>query len=249
MLPLVRMEEYLIVKQLLDNGESNLEEIKELYPSTTNDSLEYAYTYLTDNHVINDPAVNFQYISDDYREYLEDTVDYGLTRYSSEFGEFEGKFKLYGNYTKDQVAMVMLKEKTMDLKIIGTYYDPNHPGDTYVFVGLMKDEKNTAAKLHYKDKFISSAVFQWESKNNTTVNNAEGKKLINTKKVYLFVRKIEKEDGITLPFTYFGTGQFTNMRESFTEEDGKKYPTLLFDIILDQEVPKEYYLDFEIPSK
>jgi len=245
MLPLVRTEEYLIVKQLLDEGETNLEELKESYPNTTEESLEYAYTYLTNNNIVNDSAVDFKYTSDDYREYLKDTVDYGLTRYSSEFGEFEGKFKLYGNYTKDQVAMVMLKEKTMDLKIIGTYYDPNHPGDTYVFVGLKKDE---VGKLNYKDKFISPTVFQWESKNNTTVNNAEGKKLLNTKRVYLFVRKIEKEDGITLPFTYFGTGKFTNMRESFTEEKGQKYPTLLFDIELDTEVSKDYYLDFEIPE-
>ena len=171
-------------------------------------------------------------------------MEYGLTRCEIEYGEFEGKYKMYGNYYKDQVAMVMLKEKTMDLKIIGTYYDPKNVGDTYIFVGLKKDE---IGKLNYKDKFISPTLFQWESKNDTTVNNAEGKKLLATKRVYLFVRKVEKEDNVVLPFTYFGTGKFQNMRTSYTEEKGKEYPTLLFDIVLDTEVPKDYYFDFEIP--
>ena len=64
---------------------------------------------------------------------------------------------------------------------------------------------------------------------------------------------MDDEDGITLPFTYFGTGRFENGRESFVEvlnKDGSKsnVPTLLFDIILDTEVSKEYYFDFEIPE-
>ncbi|MBR2066672.1 MAG: DUF3427 domain-containing protein [Solobacterium sp.] len=77
-------------------------------------------------------------------------------------------------------------------------------------------------------------------------NNSECKKLLDTKKVYLFVRKMKTEDGITLPYTFFGTGRFTNMRESYTEENGIKHPTLLFDILLDYPVPEGYHFDFEI---
>jgi hypothetical protein len=95
---------------------------------------------------------------------------------------------------------------------------------------------------------LSPTVFQWESKKDTTTENAEGKKLLSTKVVHLFIRKMNSEDNITLPFTYFGTGRLTNMRDSFTEEKGQKYPTLLFDVILDNKVPSEYYLDFEIPE-
>ena len=73
-----------------------------------------------------------------------------------------------------------------------------------------------------------------------------------TKKVHVFVRKMDEEDGITSPFTYFGTGVFTNPRKSKvkTIEKGKeKYvDTLLFDIELDNEVPEEYHFEFEIPE-
>ena len=245
MLPLVRPEEYLVMDCLVKNGEIDIEGIHNDYPGTTIRALEYAVNYLRKNGVITD-RVDFSNANSEFSSYLKDTLNYGLTRCDIEFGDFEGKYKLYGNYYKEQVAMVMLKEGVMDLKVIGTYYDPKDAGDTYVFIGLKKDE---TGKLNYKDKFISPSLFQWESKNNTTVDNPEGRKLINTKRVYLFVRKVEKEDGVVLPFTYFGTGHFQNMRTSHTEENGVEYPTLLFDIALDTTVPEDYFLDFEIPNE
>lgn len=132
----------------------------------------------------------------------------------------------------------------------GTKFD--NDGNTYIFVGLKKD-KDKQERTNYKDKFLSSKVFQWESENYTTKTSAIGQRLINTKVVHLFVRKMDEEDGITLPFTYFGTGKFTNMRDSNVEvlnDDGTKElsPTLLFDIILDNKVDEEYYFDFEIPN-
>lgn len=59
---------------------------------------------------------------------------------------------------------------------------------------------------------------------------------------------MESEDTVNLPYTYFDLGTFTNERDSYTEEDSKKHPTLLFDIVLDDEVPEDYHIDFEIPN-
>ena len=65
--------------------------------------------------------------------------------------------------------------------------------------------------------------------------------------------EMDEEDGITLPFTYFGKGIFENMRISFVDSEKKgnpyKAPTLLFDIKLDNVVPEEYHFDFEIPEE
>ena len=171
-----------------------------------------------------------------------------MTRYEIEFGEYEGLFRLYGNYYKEQIMRVLCQKGLMFMK--GTKFDED--GTTYIFVGLKKD-KSKQERTNYKDKFLSSKVFQWESENDTTWDNPVGEKVINTKIIHLFIRKMDDEDGITLPFTYFGTGRFENGRESFVEvlnKDGSKSnaATLLFDIILDKEVPKEYYFDFEIPE-
>lgn len=59
---------------------------------------------------------------------------------------------------------------------------------------------------------------------------------------------MENEDSVTLPYTYFGLGKFSNERNSFTEEQEVKHPTLLYDIILDNEVLEEYFVDFESPN-
>ena len=138
---------------------------------------------------------------------------------------------------------------TMDILLKGTYFD-TLTGDTYVYVGLKKD-KAKQERTDYKDKFISPSILQWESENNVTIDNSIGIKLKNTKNVYVFVRKMDNEDNIILPFTYFGTGKFTNMRESNVKDQktGATYKTLLFDIKLDNIVPEEYFVDFEIPNE
>jgi hypothetical protein len=243
LLPIVRVDEYIIVRQLLKKS-LDLDELLNYNSKVNKETINHALYILKNKKIINERyELNIHSVTEELKDYVLDLIEYGLSRYEAEFGEYEGIFKIFANYYKEQIAMIMLKDGAMDLRIIGTYYDPNNIGDTYVFIGLKKDE---VGKLNYKDKFISPSIFQWESKNNTTVDNAEGKKLINTKRVFLFVRKIEREDGVVLPFTYFGTGKFQNMRVSFTEENGKEYPTLLFDIALDKEVPSMYYLDFEI---
>ena len=132
----------------------------------------------------------------------------------------------------------------------GTKFDED--GTTYVFVGIKKD-KEKEEKTNYKDKFISSSIFQWEAENNTTYDNSIGRKLLSTKIVHVFVRKMDEEDGITSPFTYFGTGVFTNVRKSKVKklmDDGTRneVDTLLFDIELDNEVPEEYHFEFEVPE-
>ena len=37
-------------------------------------------------------------LSADLEKYLTDLLQYGLSRYDIEFGDYDGEFKLYGNY-------------------------------------------------------------------------------------------------------------------------------------------------------
>lgn len=249
LLPLVRVDEYLIINDLLNNNELDINRLIGFNSKVSINTLSNAlYLLKKDKPITLDNKLNIDKLNKEFKDYILDTLNYGLTRYDIEFGEYNGLFKPYGNYYKEQIMRVLCQEGLMFMK--GTKFDDN--GTTYIFVGLKKD-KSKQERTNYKDKFLSAKVFQWESENNTTWDNPVGKKLINTKIIHLFVRKMDDEDGITLPFTYFGTAKFENGRESFIEvlnKDGSKsnVPTLLFDIILDTEVPKEYYFDFEIPE-
>ena len=216
LLPLVRIDEFIILKQLLQDKKIDLKELIHYYDNVTIESLTHAYTNLEKKRIINNQAIDLTKVGKELYDYLQDVINYGITRYETEFGDFKGYYKLYANYYSEQITMILLNDGVLQR---GTYFDKIEANDAFFFVGLKKDDEG---KLNYKDKFLSPTVFQWESKKDTTTENAEGKKLLSTKVVHLFIRKMNSEDNITLPFTYFGTGRLTNMRDSFTEEKGQK---------------------------
>lgn len=245
LLPLTRKEEYLIIDELLKNNEV-LNGFNLIEGRITEFSITSAINNLASKDIIKLSEDSYKLnlsneVSEEFYTFLTDLISYGLTRYDIEFGDFVGQFKLYANYQKDKI-MLELDGKQFAF-MLGTKYDLT-TNTTYVFVGLKKDLV-AKGNFAYKDKFISPNVFQRESVNNTTLTSKEGQKLLNTKVVHLFVRKMDDEDGIVLPFTYFGTGKFTNCRESTNENT----PTLLFDIVLDNEVPEEYRFDFQVPEE
>lgn len=244
LLPLTRREEYLIIKQVLEN-QIDFDLLTKEYKRVNPYSLKTAADNLISRKVIinsNPYKLNCEKGKGTaFEDFLVDLLEYGLERYENEFGDFEGPFKMYGNYQKDKIMMEIDGKQYSYMQ--GTKYDTKNK-ITYVFVGLEKD-KVAKGNFDYKDKFLSPSIFQWESVNKTTKDNAEGKKLLATKIVHLFVRKVDEEDGIVLPFTYFGTGKFTNCRDS--KNNGK--PTLMFDIELDHEVDEEYRFDFQVPEK
>ena len=238
MLPIARLDEYLIIKQLIENKQIDLKRLEGINQHITPESLKNAYENLESLNIVSSNGLsNMASNNEEYIKYITDVLTYGITRYNREFGEYNGLFKLYRNYYKEQASRIMLKKGTLQK---GTYYEDNI---AYIFAGIKKDEEG---RLNYKDKFIDKSTFQWESI--ADVSASEKQHLRNSEKVHLFIRKMENEDSVTLPYTYFGLGKFSNERNSFTEEQGVKHPTLLYNIILDNEVPEDYFVDFEIPN-
>ncbi len=241
LLPIVRCDEMLILREIINDKTLNLNSMIGYNSKVTLETLSHALTMLIkENIILDNKNLTIDTVSEELKNYLNDLINYALEKYERDFGEYVGNFKLMGNYYKEQIMRVSLENSLMFMK--GTKF--NGDGSTYIFVGLKKD-KAKEEKLNYKDKFLSSRIFQWESENNTTIDNATGKKLLQTNVVYLFVRKMDEQNGVTLPFTYFGTGKLTNLRET----KNNHYNTLTFDILLDDEVSEDYYLDFEIPTK
>lgn len=238
LLPLARLDEYLIIEQAIKEHTIDLKRIEGINEHITDKTLENAYNNLKSLGLVANNEIDLTNIEDgEFKDYLLDTLNYGIVRYNREFGEYTGLFKLYRNYYKEQASRIMLKNGILQK---GTYYEDDV---AYIFAGIKKGEEG---RLNYKDKFINNKIFQWESIAN--VSESEKEHLRNSKKVHLFIRKMESEDKVTLPYTYFGLGTLTNERDSYTEEDGKRHSTLLYDIVLDDEVPDDYYIDFEIPN-
>lgn len=254
MLPLVRPYEFEILQCLIEHGKTTKQTLKTLvydrWPENDK-QFEHALDFLTnqlqsnaeklvmrtivtvDNNTI---SLNFPILSSGFKAFLIDLLSYGLQKYLSEFGNQTVGLTLFHNYTTEQFMLITMQRTLRYYK--GTKYEDN--GTTYILAGLKKD-LDEDHHLNYKDKFIDASTFQWESETYCTMTNAVGQKVLNTKVAHLFIRKKKNEDGVLLPYTYIGTGTFTNVRPS-TNEKG----TLLVDIKLDEPVPLYLHYDFQI---
>lgn len=245
-LPVVRLDEYYIIKKVLNNAQITREELindERFFEKCNKVSIETtksALEILLKEKILRKNDDTYQLALDDlstaFEDYLGDIVDYGINRFLDEFGDYEGDFKLYGNYYSPQIMQIHEGKYYTCMQGTKIYED-----SVRIFVNLKKDE-STDYLYSYKDKFLSSKVFQWETRNNINFDTPIGSKILSKSKVHLFIRKIKEEDGIVLPYTYFGTGNFS---KGITSKN-KDAATILASIDLDFEVPKEYRLDFNI---
>ena len=237
MLPLVRPHEYLIFDCVL-HGTVRLSEIEARLAENVGDysreQLEHALKYMEGNGFLTvedeSCALVDVPLDDQFSEYIEDLLTYGLTRFTAEYGTETG-FKLWQSYRMDQVQLKLLKNPGYTMK--GTYvYD----GDVVIFASIKKDA-GIQEHLNYKDKFLHPNLFQWECE--AGLNTENQLELINSRKAYLFIRKVESENGIVMPFIYVGGGVMKNPRKT----DNPK-GTLLFDIHMDNKLPDYLQYDF-----
>ena len=236
LLPLVRRHEYVIVEKLL-TGQKSEDYLRAVLSaeiaSFETEQMEHATRFLIENGAVTKDGNNFSIaceLEPEFTEYVTDLLDYGITDFSARYrGENESDFLMWQDYRMDQVQLKILNNPGDIMK--GTYYKD---GNMYVFAGLKKDRPEDDP-LNYKDKFLSSDVFQWESIARISKDEEERQK--QAKQVFVFVRKVKSENGITLPFTYVGTGCLRNPRKGVTNNG-----SILYDIHMNQELP-EYLMD------
>ena len=246
MLPLVRPHEYYIVQKLLEGaGKADIGNIAEFInnntPGYSSDAIfRHAIKYMVqsgffrqDNGMIMLNSVN---LGVELEEYASDLIEYGLGRYEIDFGNSDPTklFHIWGKYRKEQVQQLLLRNPGDIMK--GTQIID---GVTYAYVTVIKG-KAIKENLNYDDGYIDQNTFQWE-----TVAGIKSKELNELKKcseMQVFVRKVENEDGITLPFTYLGKGQMNYL--SGPKENGAH----LFRVEMDNTVPDDLYFDFRLPT-
>jgi len=237
LLPLVRKHEYLVLeKLLLDHIDINeltnslLAEIDNSKQEEIDHTLKFMEKKGAIKIVNNIIHLNVK-VDDQFKEYMTDLLKYGLTQYDETYRNAE-KFVLWHDYRKDQVQLKLLKDPDYNQK--GTYY---YGDEAVVFVSLKKDA-SLEERLKYKDKFLEPSLFQWESVNAISAKELQALRLC--KYVHLFVRKVDNEHGIQLPFTYVGEGRFTNERAQ--SENG----TYLYDIPMASALPEYLQYDFGV---
>lgn len=244
LLPLVRPHEFLLVQAIMEGVKDykGLEDyLSSHIESYQNAELEHALAFFP---VIEQGEDGYRLkteMDDQFREHVEDLLQYGLTRYEYEEkpGIEEGEdtnFRLYGNYRMDQVQRKFLNNPGYNA--VGTYYKD----DCVIIFASLKKDLPEEDKLNYKDKFLEPDVFQWESMANLPESHLQ--KLQSSRFVYLFIRKMKDENGIVLPFIYVGKGHLQNGRAS-----GSGNGTYLFDVKMEHALPEDLCYDFGLKQE
>ena len=237
LLPLVRRHEYLIVKHLL-NGVISESEIRHLIADDivgfSDEQFDHALRFLNEGGVVQQSDGNIDFrcnVDPEFKEYVSDLLEYGLSQYLVRYTDDED-FLLYQDYRQDQVLLKILENPKHNQ--LGTYYKN---GNMYVFAGLKKDD-SVQEHLNYKDKFLDNETFQWESIANIKAD--EERKQRESTQTFVFVRKVESENGITLPFTFVGAGRLHNPRKNATTNG-----SILYDIHMNNPLPDDLMEDFK----
>lgn len=266
LLPCKRPYEFVISKYLLNHDSINSMEatleLKKYIVEPNAETISHSFDYLSQkyfdsgeqktfagllfekhgNYLIKTARTRTVFESTIERKWIEDTLSYGLLRYEQEFGNTDYGipfFKLYQQYTMKETALLVNYAKAHSafrgsgLITSGKEY--------FLFVNLHKNA-DVKESINYKDMFVTSKVFQWESPNTTSQDSDRGKDLIfnyiRGTNLHLFVRKFEEVEGLSQPFTYLG-------KTVCQHAEGNKPIRML--LALENEVPADLY--FELVTK
>ena len=246
MLPIVRPYEYLMIQALFFHAwRCNVKDIQEHAINNTplyqQDAFDHALHYMIETGFFNltDGILSLNQIQRgvEFDEYMRDLLEYGLGKYEVDFeGTQPGEvFHLWAKYRKEQVQQLLLNNPKDIMKGTSIYDDV-----VYAYVTVIK-ASSTKDELKYVDGYIDADTFQWE-----TVANVSDKELNALKKsalIHIFVRKIDNEDGIQLPFTYIGSGKM-----EYIEGSKKANGAHLFRIPMEETAPEDIFFDFKLPA-
>ena len=167
---------------------------------------------------------------------MRDLLEYGLGKFDVDFSKSDGieLFLPWAKYRKEQVQQLLLKNPQYIQKGTVIY------GETvYIYVTIIKDA-STKEDLKYEDGYIDPDTFRWETV--AHVSDKELNQLKNSKLTHIFVRKVENEDGIQLPFTYIGSGKM-----EYIENSKKANGAHLFRTPMNRTAPEDLYFDYKLP--
>lgn len=246
MLPIVRPYEYLMIQGLMEHAwKAELETIREYVINSMiyyrQEVFDHAKKYMLKSgfFVIEEDILVLKDIKTDveFDEYMRDLLEYGLGKYDVDFYDAKPDelFHLWTSYRKSQVQQLLLNNP-QDIMLGTKIYD----GIVYIYVTVVKDD-SISKQQKYADGYVDTKTFQWETVANVSVNELNNLK--TSQGAHLFVRKVEGEDGITLPFTYIGSGKM-----EFIEGSRKENGAYLFRIAMSEEAPEDIYFDFKLPG-
>jgi superfamily II DNA or RNA helicase len=205
-----RVEESLILQQLIRKGRSTVEEIKELIIKdfgydASDDTIESCIRVLngdffgksravveqTSNGIFCGNELKEALLNTVFRDFLQDSVDYSIRTFRTSFrlDRFNNGFLYYCKYSRKDVCRILNWPKDISSTVYG-YRTLERKTPMFVTYHKSNDISETT---NYNDYFIDHSTFAWESRSNRRVDSEEIKKVIHSSRIMLFVKKEDAE--------------------------------------------------------
>lgn len=213
-----RVEECIILKQLILFGELSLVEFKNYIQN----SYGYIPTQLTIESCIRN--LNFEFIRKTeknvkiqnnsfllhpefrnelnnpvFKDFLLDSINYSIAAFDKTFikENYIDGLVLYNKYSRKDVCRLLNWDKDISSTLFG-YRTKDQI--TPCFVTYHKSDE-IESTINYNDYFVNPSTFAWESRSNRKVDSDEIMNVVNSRRILLFVKK---GDGEGTDFYYMG---------------------------------------------
>ena len=258
MLPIKRINEFVIIKYLLQHGHIDYQTAHREILKVVNDfdeaSLSHSFKYLSGSILGPNEINQFDFIEGDsknqlrisnqsliHNETMIDTLNYGILRYQEEFGKHKIAYpylKRYARYKMKDLGYLTNYEKSFSsIRGSGVWKHKNH---YYLFVDLHKGE-NIRKEIDYKDNLLSQTRMQWETQNKTGQDSVVGKDLTMSQArgvhLHMFIRKAKIIGNQKLDYIYIGEVRALSYA-------GNKPITIQMEIV--NPLPKEVFDDLTL---
>lgn len=205
-----RIEESLILKELLRNGELSITKLNKLILK----KYEYKISLATIESCISN--INFNFIrkeekviflsknvlrfqnefielltNNTFKDFLLDSVNYSIYTFNIIFDKdnYKNGLLLFNKYGRKDVCRLLNWKNDISSTVYG-YRTRNEITPCFVTYHKSDAIEDT---IRYNDYFITPSVFAWESRSNRKLSSQEIKNVINSKRILLFVKKEDAE--------------------------------------------------------
>ncbi|WP_158976158.1 DUF3427 domain-containing protein [Cellulophaga sp. L1A9] len=250
-----RIEESIILKELLNNHELSISNLNELIF----EKYQYKPSAETIKSCISN--INFSFIRKEekiifiesnklkfhdefvkllsnttFSEFLLDSITYSIHTFNKNFNKdnYRDGLLLFNKYSRKDVCRLLNWENDVSSTVYG-YRTRNEITPCFVTYHKSDDIEDT---IKYNDYFVSPSVFAWESRSNRKLSSQEIKNVVASKRILLFVKK---EDAEGTDFYFMGDVSIIKNSIQQAEMPDSQKPVVHFKFQLEQPVKDDLY--------
>jgi len=250
-----RVEESIILKNLIVDGRIEINKLKEIVFTSynyipTEDTIQSCIENLNFNFIRKDSKI-VTFISNliecdvdllealldlNFKNFLLDSVEYSIKSFTNLYdnSNYNDGLIRYNKYSRKDVCRLINWPKDISSTVYG-YRTNNEITPCFVTYHKSSDIDND---INYNDYFISPSLFAWESRSNRKLESSEIQNIISSKRILLFVKK---EDGEGTDFYYLGDVSIVkdSVKQDKMQDSGS--PVVHFTFDLDEPVTETLY--------